>query len=258
MLTNFCLFFRTLVFNIGYYGSGIILGALCLLLRRFIPYSKRWYLLMHWNRFVIFWLNFCCNVKVEIKDLRTQDYPPSIIMAKHQSTWETLFLSNYFAPISIILKKELLKIPFFGWGLAALNPIAIDRTSPMQALKDINSKSIERLKEGNNVLIFPEGTRTPLGETRKYARSGADIACIAKVAVIPVAHNAGEIWPHKHFLKYPGTITVIIGDAIATEGRHRKEVTEEVKCWIESQISKMPVARKDGIYSHAQAEKPTV
>lgn len=212
---------------------------------------------MHWNRFVIFWLCFCCNVKVIVKDLRTKNYPPAIVMAKHQSTWETLFLQNYFSPISTILKKELLKIPFFGWGLAALKPIAIDRTSPMQALKDINSKSIERLGEGNNVLIFPEGTRTPLGKPSKYARSGADIAATANTPIIPVAHNAGEIWPHKHFFKYPGTITVIIGDAIETEGRHRKEITAEVKDWIESQIDSMPIARKDGVYSKNQADKPT-
>jgi 1-acyl-sn-glycerol-3-phosphate acyltransferase len=149
--------------------------------------------------------------------------------------------------VSTILKKELLRIPFFGWGLASLRPIAIDRSSPIQALKDVKNKGIERIKEGNNLLIFPEGTRTPLGQVGNYARSGADIAVTAGVPVVAVAHNAAECWPHKHFLKYPGTISVVISEPIETAGRDRKELTEEVKSWIEGEIAKMPVARKDGI-----------
>jgi len=167
-------------------------------------------------------------------------------MAKHQSTWETMFLQYYFGPVSTILKKELLRIPFFGWGLASLRSIAIDRSSPIQALKDVKNKGLERIKQGNNLLIFPEGTRIPLGTVGNYARSGADIAVTAGVPIIAVAHNAAECWPHKQFLKYPGTITVVLSEPIATEGKDRKALTEDVKTWIESEIAKMPPARKDG------------
>ncbi len=257
MNNTFFLTLRALIFNTGYYGSGIIAGIASLFLWPTLPYRYRWPIITLWNRFVLWWLKICCGVSVNIIDQRTHNYAPCIVMSKHQSTWETLFLQYYLAPISVILKKELLRIPFFGWGLAALKPIAIDRGNPMQALKSVKAKGIERLKEGNSILIFPEGTRTPLGKIGNYAGSGADIACSATVAVTPIAHNAAECWPHKQLLKYPGTITLIIGDAIHAEGRHRKEVTLEVKTWIETQIAAMPIARKDGIYSHAHKTKPT-
>lgn len=166
-------------------------------------------------------------------------------MSKHQSTWETMFLQYYFGPVSTILKKELFRIPFFGWGLASLRPIAINRSSPIQALKDIKTKGIQRIQEGNNLLIFPEGTRVPLGTVGNYARSGADIAVSAGVPIIAVAHNAAECWPHKNFIKYPGTITVVISDPIETTNKDRKQLTEEVKHWIEGEIAKMSPARDD-------------
>src|SRR5690606_12375044 len=106
---------------------------------------------------------------------------------------------------------------------------------------------LERLRQGNNLLVFPEGTRIPLGQVGNYARSGADIACAAGVAVVPVAHNAAECWPHKQLLKYPGTITVVIGEPIPTQGRDRKELTEAVMDWIETQINQLPPARNDGV-----------
>ena len=102
-------------------------------------------------------------------------------------------------------------------------------------------------------MIFPEGTRTPVGQVGNYARSGADIAISAGVPVIAVAHNAGECWPHRQFLKYPGTIRVVISEPFNTEGKDRKELTEEVKNWIECEIAKMAPARKDGVRVIAQS-----
>ncbi len=96
-------------------------------------------------------------------------------------------------------------------------------------------------------MIFPEGTRTPVGEVGNYARSGADIAISAGVPIIAVAHNAGECWPHKQFIKHPGTIRVVISEPFNTQGRDRKELTEEIKNWIEGEIVKLPPARKDGV-----------
>jgi 1-acyl-sn-glycerol-3-phosphate acyltransferase len=237
---------RTVVFNTGYYGSGILFGTISLMLWPLLPYSVRWRFVTQWNRFVMFWLRFICRININVVGARHPELQPYVVMAKHQSTWETLFLQYYFAPISTILKKELLRIPFFGWGLASLRPIAIDRSNPIQALKDVKIKGIDRLQQGINVLIFPEGTRIPLGKMGSYARSGADMAVAAGRHIVPIAHNGAECWPHKHFLKYPGTITVIIGEPISTEGRNRKDLTDEVKTWIEDQIGKMPPARKDG------------
>jgi len=252
------LYLRTLLFNLGYYGSGIIAGSICLFLWPLLPYPRRWRTVTLWNRFTMWWLKVACNIRIKVIDLRQQKDHPVVIMAKHQSTWETLFLQYHMAPVSIILKKELLRIPFFGWGLAAMRPIAIDRRNRIQALKDVKIKSIERLQQGISVLVFPEGTRIGLGKVGNYARSGADIACSTGKPIIPVAHNAAECWPHKHFLKYPGEISVVIGDAIATEGRDRKSLTEEVKVWIEQQIQQLPPARDDGIYASWQSTKDAV
>lgn len=240
------LYLRSFLFIIGHAITGIIAGLVAVIIWPIMPYAWRWRIVTCWNRFVMFWLRVCCGVRFTVIGTRRRDKYPCVILANHQSTWETMFLQYYFGPVSVILKKELLRIPFFGWGLASIRSIAIDRSNPIQALKDVKSKGIERIKQGINLLIFPEGTRIPLGTVGNYARSGADIAVSAGVPVIAVAHNAAECWPHKQFLKYPGNITVVISEPIATEGKDRKALTEEVKNWIESEISKMPPARKDG------------
>ena len=237
---------RSILFSIGYNLSSALIGFIAVIIWPIFPYSWRWRIVTCWNRFVMFWLRVCCGVRFEIVGRKHADKFPCVVMAKHQSTWETMFLQYYFGPVSTILKKELFRIPFFGWGLASLRPIAIDRSNPIQALKEIKKKGIERLQQGNNFLIFPEGTRTPVGQIGNYARSGADIAISAGVPIIAVAHNAGECWPHRHFIKYPGTIRVVISEPFATEGKDRKQLTEEVKNWIEDEIAKMPPARSDG------------
>jgi 1-acyl-sn-glycerol-3-phosphate acyltransferase len=240
------LYLRSFIFIVLHNFTGILAGFVAVIIQPFLPYSWRWRIVTLWNRLTMVLLRVCCGIHIRIVGERRRELYPCVVMAKHQSTWETMFLQYYFGPVSTILKKELLRIPFFGWGLASIRSIAIDRTNPIQALKDVKIKGLERIKQGNNLLIFPEGTRIPLGEVGKYARSGADIACSAGVPVVPVAHNAAECWPHKQFLKYPGTITVVIGEPIDTLGRDRKDLTEEVQTWIETQISHLPPARKDG------------
>ena len=241
------LYLRSFLFSVGHALTGIIAGLIAVIIWPILPYSWRWRIVTCWNRFVMLWLRLCCGIKVNIIGKRHFDRYPCVVLAKHQSTWETMFLQYYFGPVSTILKKELLRIPFFGWGLASLRSIAIDRSNPIQALKDVKAKGIARIKAGNNLLVFPEGTRTPLGKIGNYARSGADIAASAGVPIVAVAHNAAECWPHKQFLKYPGTITVVISEPIETAGRDRKALTEEVKNWIETQIAQMPPARNDGL-----------
>lgn len=246
MLYKAFLYVRATIFDIGYYGSGVVFGTLSTFIWPVLPYRWRYRLINQWNRFVMFWLWFCCNIRIEVRGDIRKDLQPYVVMSKHQGVWETLYLQLFFQPISTILKKELLRIPFFGWGLAALKPIAIDRSNKTQALRDVKKKGVQAIKDGNNVLIFPEGTRTRPGQVVPYARSGADIACTAGCPVIPVAHNGAECWPHKDYLKYPGTITMVIGEPISSEGKDRKQLTEEVRDWIESTAKTLPVGRKDG------------
>ena len=233
------LYLRSLLFTIGYNIATVIIGAISVIIWPIMPYSWRWRVVTCLNRFVMIWIRICCNIRYEIVGSKHADKFPCVVMAKHQSTWETMFLQFYFGPVSTILKKELFRIPFFGWALASLRPIAIDRSNPVQALKEIKRMGLLRLQQGNNFLIYPEGTRTAYGQIGNYARSGADIAISAGVPIIAVAHNAGTYWPHTQFLKYPGSIKVVISEPIITEGRDRKELTEEIKNWIEGEIAKM-------------------
>jgi 1-acyl-sn-glycerol-3-phosphate acyltransferase len=135
------------------------------------------------------------NIHVDVKGAENVPERPCVIVSNHQSTWETFFLSAYFEPLSQVLKRELLYVPFFGWAMAMLRPIAIDRDNPKAALKQVASKGDELLKDNVWVLIFPEGTRVPYGQIGKFSRSGSALAVNADLPVLPIAHNAGKFWP---------------------------------------------------------------
>ena len=161
---------------------------------------------------------------------------PAIIFCKHQSTWETFVLQIIFPKISFVFKNELLWIPFFGWGLATMKPIAIKRGSGKKAVNQLVRGGIRRLKEGICVVIFPEGTRTKASGPGRYRIGGAVLAAESGYPVIPVAHHAGEFWPRKSFVKTPGKITVRIGPAISTTGKTPEAILQECKDWIEAQM----------------------
>jgi len=232
------LLFRSLLFYIFYAPLTIFFGTLSILL---LLCSKKFAqtVIVYWNASALFLLRWCCNIRYEITGKENIVNMPCVIVANHQSPWETLFLQWYFRPISAVLKKQLLSIPFFGWGLKVTQPIAIDRANPVQAIKQIKTDGIDRLKAGNNVLIFPEGTRMPVGELGSYKRSSADIAKQAGVPLVPIAHNGGKYWLNKSLLKHPGVISVVIGKPIDTSGKNTKVLMEDVKAWTDEQLSAM-------------------
>jgi 1-acyl-sn-glycerol-3-phosphate acyltransferase len=236
------LYIRSIVFYFFYGLSGILAGLVSLFLRP-LPFMIRYNIVMYWNAFALFAAKYIAGINYNIIGL--ENIPkgtPYVVLCKHQSAWETIFTQIYFKPISTILKRELLRIPFFGWGLALLRPVAIDRSKPRDAIRQVHKEGVERIREGISLLVFPEGTRIPAGKIGNYARGGAEIACVTGVPVLPVAHNAGELWPVSKILKMPGTLTVVIGKPIQTTGRNSKELTDEVKNWIENQIKNMPKA----------------
>ena len=228
---------RSLAFFLGYALLTLIYGTLSLLLWVF-PHKFRYRLIISWTYLVIYWARITCGLHFQVKGLKNR--PPRtqnvIVLSKHQSTWETLFLQGFFAPSVTVLKKQLLKIPFFGWGLAALRPIAIDRDKPREALRMVKEKGVRRLQQGFNLILFPEGTRSRPGERGRYARSGAEIALASDHSILPIAVNAGHLWKPGRFAKLPGLITVSIGPAIEIQGRTSREIMSDVETWIENEM----------------------
>ncbi len=163
----------------------------------------------------------------------------AVIMCKHQSTWETLALQVIFPPQVWVMKRELLKVPFFGWGLAMLEPIAIDRKARGKARQQLIEQGTQRLEAGRWVVIFPEGTRIPPGKKGRYALGGASLAHSSGYPVVPMAHNAGEFWPRRQFTKQPGTIQVRIGPLIEGKDKSVEEINAEVEAWIEGQMQEI-------------------
>ncbi len=189
-----------------------------------------------WTFIMLFLLRHLCGIRYQILGAENIPKTPSIVLSKHQSAWETLAFQKIFPPQVWVLKKELLLIPFFGWGLAMTSPIAIDRKSGKKALEQIVEQGRERLKQGFWIVIFPEGTRIPPGKRGKYRIGGAWLATHTNVPVVPVAHNAGEFWGRNSFIKKPGTITVSIGKPIDPTGMEAGELNEKVETWIENEM----------------------
>ena len=230
---------RSVIFYAGYIILTVFFGITTPLFVKWLGYRACVFYINLWNRGVIAWLRLTCGVRYRVEGLENIPARPYVVVAKHQSEWETFFLQIPFAPICTILKRELLKIPLFGWGLATVKPIAIDRSAQREALKYIIEAGRSRLAEGICVLIFPEGTRTPAGKTGRYARSGADLAIKANVPLVPVAHNAGEYWPSKQFIKYPGMITVVIGSPLQGEDIDSKTLMTRAEQWIETEVQRV-------------------
>jgi 1-acyl-sn-glycerol-3-phosphate acyltransferase len=195
----------------------------------------RYRIISGWSRLVVRLARALCGIRWSVEGREHLPAAPSVILAKHQSAWETLAFQEIFPPQVLVLKRELLWIPFFGWGLALMSPIAIDRARGRAALRDIARRGRERLAQGFWVVIFPEGTRVRVGERRAYQQGGAWLAAQCGVPVVPVAHNAGRLWPRNAFLKRPGTVTVRIGPPIRTAGRDAKQIIADAEAWIEGE-----------------------
>ncbi len=208
--------------------------ALVVLMTLPLPFQQRYRVAQWWTRFNIAWLKLTCRIDYKIEGEENLPNHPVIVLAKHQSAWETLFLQQYLPPLAWVVKRELLWIPFFGWAFALLRPIAIDRKSTSSSLKQIMNEGIERLRQGQWVLLFPEGTRTAPGERRRYLSGGAKLAASSGFAVLPIAHNSGEYWPRRGFIKRPGTIRLVIGPIIESAGCSAQEINEQVETWIEN------------------------
>jgi 1-acyl-sn-glycerol-3-phosphate acyltransferase len=233
------LILRSLLFYIGQIISTILIAPIGIIAFP-LDFKKRYYLITRWAVFNLWWLKICCNITYEIKGKDNIPGKPCIVMSKHQSAFETLALQQIFIPQVWILKKELLQIPIYGWGLASMQPIAINRDSTIKSFRQIADQGCERLQKGYWVIIFPEGTRVAPNKKKKYLPGGGMLAEKSGAQVVPVAHNAGRLWPRNSMIKKPGLITIKIGPVIESENKNAKEITDEVENWIEKEVGELP------------------
>jgi 1-acyl-sn-glycerol-3-phosphate acyltransferase len=204
-----------------------------------LPRLVRWRVIAGWPQFA-FWLSrHLLRIDYEVHGTENVPREPCVILSKHQSAWETIAYTTIFPPHVYVIKRELLWLPFLGWGLGLMSPIAIDRSNRKQAMKRMIELGGERIRQGFSIMVYPEGTRIPVGRRGIYRLGGAVVAVNNGARVLPVAHDAGLLWPRNSFVKHPGKVTVIIGKPIATAGRTAEEVMREAEDWIEGEVEKL-------------------
>jgi len=230
---------RSILFNLGMLIITPIFSVLAILLFP-LPAVTHSRIVSSWAYLAMFWLKLTCGLSFRVIGKENIPQQACIVLAKHQSAWETIAFQVIFPPQIWVMKRSLLLIPFLGWAFAALKAIAIDRGAGREALKQMVDQGKDRLARGLWVVIFPEGTRIAPGKKGKYHIGGAWLATHTQATVVPVAHNAGEFWRKNSFIKTPGVITVSIGKPINTSGLKPDELNHMVENWIEGE---MPLLR---------------
>lgn len=232
---------RSLIFFLFLILTTLVYGLTLSILGWFMPLPWNQAISNLWARNNLWLLEHICGLRYRIDGAENLPRHAAIVMSKHQSAWETIALRGLLPKHQAwVLKRELMWVPVFGWAMATVNPIAIDRKAGRQAAKQIIKKGIASLKAGQIVIIFPEGTRTPPGEHRKYGIGGGLLAEKSGYPVIPIAHNAGVFWRRRGLKKHPGTIQMVVGPPMDSHGKKASEITREVEEWIETTQLTLP------------------
>lgn len=233
-------FIRSCVFLLFQIVLTTLYGTACMVLFPFLSPVRRYWFAIGWCRIMLVGFDKLCGVRCTVLGRENLPDSPAIVLAKHQSAWETIALPAIMPhPLCYVFKRELLYVPFVGWTLRMLRMIHIDRKDGVNAFQSVVRQGKEKLAEGAWIIMFPEGTRTPTGSHRKYKSGGARLAVETQTQVIPVAHNAGRVWPRNSFLKYPGQVTVSIGPPIPVNGLTPDEVNGKVEAWIEAEMRRI-------------------
>jgi 1-acyl-sn-glycerol-3-phosphate acyltransferase len=203
------------------------------------PPHRRYRWIGGWTTIAMWCIRHLLGIRYRVVGRENLPERASVVLCKHQSAWETIALQRILPPICFVLKRELLRLPFFGWGLARMPSIAIDRAAGKDALAQVVDQGRVLLDQGFWVVIFPEGTRVAPGASRRYKPGGAWLASHTGVPVVPIAHNAGEFWRRNAFMKYPGEIVVSIGPAIDSTGLSTEEINKRAEAWIEAEMRRL-------------------
>ena len=250
-------FIRSLLLMIYLVVYTVPYAIACFIAFPFMRAEKRYWMAAYWCKSSIFVLRYLVGIRYQIKGFENLPDGPAVLLSKHQSAWETLaFPALMPKPLCYVFKRELLFVPFFGWTMGMLKMVHIDRRQGKDAFASVARQGRERMAEGAWVIMFPEGTRTPTGKQDKYKSGGARLAiATGGVPVVPIAHNAGRVWPRNSFLKYAGIVTVSIGKPIDTSGLTPNEVIARVETWIETEMRRIdPSAYRDGQGTSAAAQ----
>ena len=230
---------RSILFWFVFAVSILIAGFILLTASLFSSSKERCYdIVRGWCKWIIQAMGGICNVKFSFENMDSiKNMGPVVLLSKHQSGWETLALFG-FVPrrVSFVYKRELHKLPVFGWGLASLGMLSIDRRHGKAPFEHIKEEAPKYFEKGWAIVLFPEGTRTKPGQTVKYKSGGARIAIDTGTPVVPIALNSGRCWPKGSFIIYPGHIQVIFGPEIRPEGKTVAQLNDEVQNWIETQM----------------------
>ena len=221
----------------GYLFLSAAVYGIVALLFGFVSRQQSYSVAVAWAGSVLYLLKILCRLDYVVEGAEHLDRDNCVVLQKHSSSWETIAQFQIFPLQTWVLKRELLWAPILGWVIRGYRPIAIDRKAGRAAVEQVVAQGQARLEQGYWVMIFPEGTRVAAGQVRRFGLSGALLAIAAGRAIIPVAHNAGEFWPRRAWLKRPGTIRVIIGAPIETMGRDPRDLTNEVQQWIETTVA---------------------
>lgn len=214
-----------------------------LLVAPFAGPSRIYWLCARWLKLAVDSGTFILGIKNRVtglENLPTGEKDSVVLLVKHQSTWETLLMPAIMPrPLAFVFKKELLWVPFFGWAMACMDMIHIDRSQGSQAFKKMVASGKRLTSQGTWVILFPEGTRIPRGETGEYKTGGTRLAIQCGVPVVPIAVTSAKCWPRKAFIKTPGIVDISIGKPISSEGRRPDELMAEVQAWIEAEVRRL-------------------
>jgi len=233
---------RSLLFTVFLFAWTFFYAAFFVIACLFLPFPRRFVLARVWGVVLLQALKWICRLDYRIEGLERLPPGNHIALWKHSSSWETIAMAVIFPRQVWVLKRELLWVPAVGWGIRQLHAIAIDRKSGHSAVSQVVEQGKQRLAEGDWIIIFPEGTRMPPGQTRRYGVSGTLLASETGKLLVPVAHDAGNYWPRRGLRKRPGTIRVVIGPAVAAAGRDVREINREVQDWIEETVARLSEA----------------
>jgi 1-acyl-sn-glycerol-3-phosphate acyltransferase len=221
-----------------------------------LPRMARWRVIAGWPQFA-FWLSrHLLRIDYEVHGREHIPPEPCVVLSKHQSAWETIAYTTIFPPHVYVIKRELLWLPFLGWGLGLMSPIALNRSTRKVALQRMIQLGGERLKQGFSIMVYPEGTRIPAGRRGHYKLGGAVVAVNNGALALPVAHNAGLVWPRNSFAKHPGKVTVVIGPPIAADGLTAEQVMRRAEEWIEGEMERLTPPEPEPGFDAARAALP--